>query len=100
MPTRSRANGAAVQGYRIQRYAQGSTTAIGPGAACSGTITVLTCAENAVPGGTWQYTVTPIQGSWTGAESAKSQPVTVSTGVDTFAVFTWLACVPFLAMVR
>ena len=74
------ANGAAVQGYRIQRYAQGSTTAIGPGAACSGTITVLTCAENAVPGGTWQYTVTPIQGSWTGAESAKSQPVTVSTG--------------------
>src|ERR1700716_1936993 len=73
------ANGAAVHAYRVQRYAQGSATAITPGADCGGTISALTCAENAVPGGTWQYTVTPLQGTWTGAESPKSQPVTVST---------------------
>src|ERR1700694_5156131 len=74
------ANGIPVQGYRVQRYAQGSTTAITPGADCAGTITALTCAENAVPGGSWQYTVTPRQGNWVGAESGKSPPVTVSTG--------------------
>src|ERR1700737_1065630 len=74
------ANGISVQGYRVKRYAGGATTAITPGADCSGTITALTCAENAVPGGSWQYTVTPYQGNWTGAESGKSPPVTVSTG--------------------
>src|SRR3989441_10434596 len=74
------ANGTAVPGYRIQRYEQGGTTAITPGAACSGTITALTCTENAVAAGTWQYTVTPVHGNWIGAESQKSQPVTVSTG--------------------
>ena len=74
------ANGVAVQGYRVRRYAEGSTTAITPGADCGGTITALTCAENAVPGGSWQYTVTPYQGNWVGAESGKSPPVTVSTG--------------------
>src|SRR2546427_10548230 len=74
------ANGTAVHGYRIQRYEQGGTTAITPGAACSGTITALTCTENAVAAGTWQYTVTPVHGNWIGAESQKSQPVTVSTG--------------------
>src|SRR2546427_12091916 len=77
------ANGTAVHGYRIQRYEQGGTTTITPGAGCGGTITALTCTENAVPAGTWQYTVTPIQGNWIGAESQKSQPVTVSTGGPT-----------------
>ena len=68
------ANGASVQGYRVRRYAAGTSTAITPGADCSGTITPLTCAENAVSGGSWEYTVTPLQGSWAGAESAKSAP--------------------------
>src|SRR2546426_1168914 len=77
------ANGTAVHGYRIQRYEQGGTTTITPGIGCGGTITALTCTENAVPAGTGQYTVTPIQGNWIGAESQKSQPVTVSTGGPT-----------------
>jgi len=63
-------------GYVVRRYAQSSSTATTPGTACSGTISgstsTLTCTEHSVPGGTWQYTVTPVLGSWRGTESAKS----------------------------
>src|SRR6266536_5000214 len=63
-------------GYVVKRYAQSSSTAITPGAACSGTISgstaTLSCTEHSVPGGTWQYTVTPALGNWLGTESAKS----------------------------
>lgn len=64
-------NGAAVGGYLVHRYDTGGTVQT-VGAACAGTITATTCAENSVPMGSWQYTVTPVDNSWTGAESGKS----------------------------
>jgi cellulose 1,4-beta-cellobiosidase len=74
-------------GYTIRRYAQGSSTAITPNASCatavSGSAATLQCVEGSVPYGTWQYTVTPVLNSFTGAASAKSATVTVATSAPT-----------------
>lgn len=63
-------------GYVVRRYADGSSTPITPGAGCSGTISgpgsTLSCTENAVPAGTWHYSVTPVLENWRGAESTQS----------------------------
>jgi hypothetical protein len=71
-------NGGIVAAYVIRRYSV--ATGIGQAAAnsCSGTISALTCTENNVPAGSWQYTVTPAAGNWRGVESAKSAGVVVS----------------------
>src|ERR671937_597304 len=70
-------SGAPVNGYVVKRY--DATTnllqPIGPG--CSGTIPGLACTENNVPAGSWKYSVTPTQSSWTGSESSKSATVTI-----------------------
>ncbi|HYV60780.1 MAG TPA: hypothetical protein VFA62_11985, partial [Acidimicrobiia bacterium] len=70
-------------GYTVTRYADGSSTPITPGAACSGLKsgagTSLSCAESAVPAGTWRYTVTPRLNSWVGTESAESGTVYTDT---------------------
>ena len=67
-----------VSGYTVKRYNAGGTAQT-VGAGCSGTISGLTCTEASVPSGTWRYTVTPIQGAWTGSESPQSSSVTVQS---------------------
>jgi hypothetical protein len=70
-------NGTSVAGYVIHRYnaATGLTTTVGGD--CGGVVAVTTCSES-VPPGTWAYTDTPVQLTWTGAESPPSHPVTVA----------------------
>jgi hypothetical protein len=69
--------GGAVPGYVIRRY--NAITGVGTNAlnGCAGTITALTCVENSVPTGSWQYTVTPAAASWRGPESGKSAIVVI-----------------------
>lgn len=66
-----------VSGYAVKRYAlNGELQSIGSG--CSGTISGLSCIEQAVPAGEWRYTVTPLNNNWQGTESAKSTAVAVA----------------------
>ena len=65
-----------VTGYTVKRYdAGGSPHPVG--AACSGTLTVTTCTENNLPGGSWRYAITPVRANWKGTESPKSTAVVV-----------------------
>jgi len=68
-------------GYVIRRYAPSGGPAVTPNGGCSATISgagaTLSCQETGVPSGPWKYTVTPVLGSWTGAESDASSSVTV-----------------------
>jgi hypothetical protein len=72
--------GRAVTGYTVARYdaATGGSKTPATGA-CSGTVTVLSCADQNVPGGTWYYTVTPTIALWNGAESPRSDGVTTDS---------------------
>jgi hypothetical protein len=72
--------GRAVTGYTVARYnaATGGSKTPATGA-CGGTVTVLSCAEQNVPGGTWYYTVTPTIALWNGAESPRSDGVSTDT---------------------
>lgn len=69
-------------GYVIRRYPAGGGPAVTPGAGCATTIigagATLSCDETGVPAGSWQYTVQPVLGSWTGTESLKSTIVVVA----------------------
>jgi hypothetical protein len=66
-----------VSGYAVKRYAtNGTLQSIGSG--CAGTISGLSCIEQAVPAGEWRYTVTPLNNNWRGTESAQSTAVTVA----------------------
>lgn len=69
-------------GYTIKRYPAAGGTAVTPNATCdttvSGATTSLSCQEASTPLGSWQYTVTPVLKTWTGAESAKSTTVAVA----------------------
>ena len=78
--------GAPVEGYVVSRYSAGGALQ-SIGSACTGTITTTSCTENGVPNGSWRYTVTPVQGNWTGAESGQSTAVVVavSTTITTSA---------------
>jgi hypothetical protein len=69
-------SGVPASGYVVKRY-DTSNQLQTIGASCTGTIAGLSCTENAVPSGTWKYTVTPRQSNWTGTESAKSATTTV-----------------------
>lgn len=68
-------DGTAVAGYVVRRYdaLNGSSAAVG--GTCAGIVTTTSCSET-VAAGTWFYTDTPVQLSWTGAESAHSNSVT------------------------
>jgi hypothetical protein len=75
-PAGSTSGGRSVTGYNVARYdaATGGSKTPATGG-CAGTVTVLSCAEQNVPGGTWYYTVTPAIALWSGAESPRSDAV-------------------------
>jgi hypothetical protein len=71
-------NGGAAAGYVVRRYNASTGVLQTIGANCSGTISAVTCVENSVPAGSWQYTVTPAAGTnWRGPQSGKSAVVVV-----------------------
>jgi hypothetical protein len=69
--------GTPVAGYRLTRY-DGNGNPVTVLAACSGTVASTTCTEHNVPSGTWTYTDTPAQDSWSGAPSPPSAAVVVA----------------------
>ena len=73
------ANAVPVAGYTVARYAAGGTTPQSVGGTCAGTVAALTCKDGPVPNGRWEYTITPAQGAWRGAESAQGPAVSVGT---------------------
>lgn len=85
--------GTAVAGYVVKRYdTSGNAQTIGSG--CSGTVSALTCTENAVPAGSWKYSVTPKQSNWTGAESSQSSTATVASPSLSFSSSTTVTSLP------
>ena len=68
--------GTPVAGYLILRIGVNGQ-AVAAAASCAGTITTTTCVEHNVPAGTWTYTDTPVQLSWTGTPSAPSAAAVV-----------------------
>ena len=85
-------------GYKLKRYAQGSSTAVTPSANCattiSGTTETLQCVEAGVPYGDWQYSATPQLNSFSGGESAKSAAVTVAAPQLSFSSQTTVTSLP------
>ena len=79
------ATGGAVSGYTINRYSvpSGGTATPATGG-CAGTVAALTCTESSVPAGSWYYTVTPHLDAWIGAESPRSNAITISAPALTF----------------
>jgi hypothetical protein len=67
-----------LDGYVVKRYTDGGGE-VSIGANCTGTVNGLTCTENDVDPGSWQYTVTPARQSWRGTESPRSSAVTVGS---------------------
>ena len=76
-PAADLGNGTAVAGYVIERIDVASGVQAAAGGSCSGVVTALTCTDQPVPNGSWTYTDTPVQDSWTGGQSQSSN--TVST---------------------
>ena len=85
--------GQSVSGYTVKRYNAGGTAQT-VGAGCSGTISGLACTEASVPSGSWRYTVTPIQGAWTGTESPQSASVTIQSPGLSFSSSTTVTTLP------
>jgi hypothetical protein len=80
-------NGEPVNGYLVTRYDAATLTPQTVGSGCEGTVTTTTCVENGVPAGQWRYSVTPVLAtSWSGPESAKSSPVTLSASLTLSSV--------------
>lgn len=79
-------------GYTLKRYASGGSTPITPSASCATTISgagaTLQCIEAGVPYGAWQYAVTPVLNTFTGAVSAKSTATNVVTAAPTLNTVT------------
>lgn len=71
--------GTPMTGYVVRRFDL-SGVAQTVGAACSGTVTGVSCTESGVPSGSWKYTVQAKLGTWTGAQSALSATTTVAVG--------------------
>ncbi len=77
-------DGGSVSGYTVARYDAVWGLVQTVHAACAGTISALSCTEDAVPPGSWRYSVTPRKGRWIGVESGLSPAVTV--GAPTFTL--------------
>jgi hypothetical protein len=72
------AGGSNVPAYVVKRYDAITNALQTVLAGCSGLVGATSCTENAVPTGTWKYTVTPAAGNnWRGVESGKSANVIV-----------------------
>ena len=87
-------NGTNVAGYTINRYAAATDTAATVRSGCAGVLTTLNCTEDAVPPGTWYYTVTPVQHNWTGPEGPASANALVAAPSLTLAAPTFLTSLP------
>ncbi len=72
--------GGPVEGYQVKRY-NSSNVLQTIGANCAGTVAGLTCTESSVPNGDWKYSVTPVKGGWSGAESPKTDVTVVAPTV-------------------
>jgi hypothetical protein len=79
-------------GYTLTRYANGGSTPLTPSASCatriSGAGATLQCIEAGVPYGAWQYAVTPVLNTFTGAVSAKSTATNVVTAAPVLNTVT------------
>jgi hypothetical protein len=64
-----------VEGYVVKRYSGLGGGAQAPGGSCAGTVSGTNCSDSGISPGGWTYTVTPVQGSWHGSESAQSNSV-------------------------
>ena len=72
--------GQPVTGYLVHRFDAATLNQVSISAGCAGTVTTTSCTENNVPDGQWRYSVTPTLGTyWMGAESSKSDVVTVDS---------------------
>ena len=87
-------DGTNVNGYLASRYDAGTGTAATIGSNCAGTINGLTCTENAVPPGTWYYTITPKYQNWIGGESLDSAAVTIDPPSLVFTTLTNITTLP------
>ena len=54
----------------------------------------MTCTETSVPSGNWSYSVTPVQGGWTGSESSQSATATVQSPSLSFTSSTAVTGLP------
>ena len=64
-----------VAGDIVKRYSGLGGGAQSPGGSCAGTVTGTSCSDTGIAPGGWKYTVTPVQGNWSGAESGQSNTV-------------------------
>ena len=87
-------NGSNVAAYNINRYDAATGTPATVKNGCAGSITSLSCTENAVPPGTWYYTVTPVQHNWTGPEGPASSNAVVAAPSLTLAAPNFLTSLP------
>ncbi|HEY0521386.1 MAG TPA: hypothetical protein VGC84_17985, partial [Ilumatobacteraceae bacterium] len=70
--------GTPMSGYVVRRFDNsGVEDTVLSG--CAGIVAGVSCVENAVPVGTWRYTVTPRLGAWIGPASALSAPQVITS---------------------
>ena len=79
-------------GYLVTRYAVSApSTPVAPDGTCNVLITggpnTLSCHDDNIPTGRWQYTITNALDNWRSTESAKSSVVTVSPAAPTSVSF-------------
>lgn len=81
--------GGTLDGYRVERHAAGETDPIEftlAGGSCAGTVDALTCTDEDVPEGDWQYRVSPRLANWSGERSEPSDTVPVTPSASTMFV--------------